>query len=337
MKRRPSVAGARTSFDVTEPDIVRRLERRLGRVHARQRLGIEHDHEEHVFGKGLSFFHLENWYSAQKIITAVLTVTGLLARGRRNAWQIAVVDNRIALAQLPRHFHGFTILQISDMHADMNPGVMSRLVELLPSLRYDICVLTGDFRGRTYGPFGPALSAVARVREHITGPVYGVLGNHDTVRMLPDLEAMGIVMLLNESVAIRAGDEPIYLAGIDDAHYYEADNLEKAAAGIPRDACAILLSHTPEIYRHAAHADFSLLLTGHTHGGQMCLPGSIPILLDAAIPRRLGAGLWRYHSLIGYTSVGVGSSIVPVRFNCPPEITLHRLECPDESEPSGGQ
>jgi predicted MPP superfamily phosphohydrolase len=88
---------------------------------------------------------------------------------------------------------------------------------------------------------------------------------------------------------------------------------------------SVLLSHTPEIYRQAAHADFNLLLSGHTHGGQICLPGSIPIILDAVLPRRMGAGAWQYHNMTGYTSVGAGSSVVPVRLNCPPEITLHCL------------
>ena len=94
---------------------------------------------------------------------------------------------------------------------------------------------------------------------------------------------------------------------------------------IPDGEFSILLSHTPEIYRQAAHADFDLLLSGHTHGGQICLPGAIPITLDSALPRRMGSGSWRYRRMVGYTSVGVGSCIVAVRINCPPEITLHQL------------
>ena len=89
----------------------------------------------------------------------------------------------------------------------------------------------------------------------------------------------------------------------------------------------MLLSHTPEIYRHAAHAGFDLLLAGHTHGGQICLPGSIPLTLDSRLPRRMGSGLWKYQRMVGYTSVGVGSSIVAIRLNCLPEITLHHLHC----------
>ena len=202
-----------------------------------------------------------------------------------------------------------------------------RLAELVPDMSYDICVLTGDFRGATFGPFDAALEGLAHVRASLNRAVFAVLGNHDTIRMVPELEDMGIRMLLNEFEALVRGDNRIYLAGIDDAHYYRVDNIEKAAAEIPPGAFSILLSHTPEIYRQAAHAGFDLLLSGHTHGGQICLPGSIPITLDSVLPRRMGSGPWSYGGMAGYTSVGVGSSIVPVRINCPPEITLHRLRC----------
>lgn len=306
-------------------DILSYLELRLGPIHARQRLGIETDHEAQVFGQGLNFLHVENWYSIHSVIRNVLRLAGLYGRGLRNAERVELRHNGVKLAHLPSSFDGFCILHISDMHADMNPGAMSRVIELVEGVHYDICVLTGDFRGKTFGPFDAALEGVARVRSHLTGPVYGVLGNHDTIRMVPALELMGVRILLNEWEAITRGDESIYLAGIDDAHFYRVDNIEKAAAGIPAGACSILLSHTPEIYRQAAHAGFCLLLSGHTHGGQICLPGSIPITLDSALPRSLGSGAWKHHDMIGYTSVGAGSSIVPVRINCNPEITLHRL------------
>jgi len=132
-------------------------------------------------------------------------------------------------------------------------------------------------------------------------------------------------MLLNEAVAIERGGKRIHLAGIDDAHFYRVDNIEKAVSGIPPGEFSILLSHTPEVYREAAHAGFDLMLSGHTHGGQICLPGGIPLQLNAVVPLRMGAGGWRHHSMTGYTSVGVGTSVVPVRFNCRPEVTLHHL------------
>ena len=306
-------------------DILARLEQRLGRLHARQRLGIECDHEAQIFGQGLTLLHLENWYSAQSLIRAALKLSGLYWRARRNAERIIVKQNEVRSKDLPLRFDGFTILHISDMHVDMNEAAMRRLIELVGELRYDLCVLTGDFRGKTFGPFEAALDGVGRVRAHLRGPIYGVLGNHDTIQMVPGLEAMGMRILINECEVISRDDEQIFLAGVDDAHFYRMDNIEKASLQIPDRAFSILLSHTPEIYRQAAHAQFSLMLSGHTHGGQICLPGSIPITLESALPRRMGAGAWQYQNMMGYTSVGAGSSVVPVRLNCPPEITLHCL------------
>ncbi len=310
-----------------DEDVSAKLEQRLGRIYARQRLGIETDHEAQMFGQGLNFFHIENWYSVHSVIRNALRLAGLYGRGTRNAAAVEVRDNPVRLKTLPARFDGYCILHISDMHADMSEAAMQRVIELLPGLRYDICVLTGDFRGKTYGAFEECLAGVARVRSYLKGPVYGVLGNHDTIRMVPGLEAMGVRMLLNETDAIVRGDYALYVAGIDDAHFYRVDNIEKAAAQIPHGACSVLLSHTPEIYRQAAHAGFSLLLGGHTHGGQICLPGAVPITLDSVLPRSMGAGAWQYREMAGYTSVGAGSSIVAVRINCPPEITLHRLVC----------
>ena len=308
-----------------EADVLNALERRLGKIHARQRLGIETDHEAQVFGQGINFFHIENWYSFHTVIRTVLRLTGLYRRGLRNAESVQVRHNNLRFASLPSAFDGFTVLQISDTHVESSQGALHHLETILPGLKYDLCVLTGDYRGPTFGHYDAALTGMQQLRSHLAGPVYAVLGNHDTIRMVPGLEAMGIRMLLNECETISRGDEKIYLAGIDDAHYFRVDNIEKAAADIPDDGFSILLSHTPEIYRQAAHAGFDIVLSGHTHGGQICLPGSIPITLDSVLPRYMGSGSWRYGKLCGYTSVGVGCSVVPVRLNCPPEITLHHL------------
>lgn len=312
---------------VSEEEVYGFLEGRLGRLHARQRLGIETEHEAQVFGQGLNFFHIENWYSIHAVIRSVLRVSGLYGRGHRNAHDVHVRHNPVRFSRLPRAFDGFTILHISDLHADISQGAMQRLIPLLSSLEYDLCVLTGDFRGRTFGPFAKALEATKRVCAHLRGPVFGVLGNHDTIRMVPALEAIGIRMLLNECVAIERGESRLHLAGIDDAHFFRVDNIAKAGDPIPDGEFAVLLSHTPEVFRQAAHAEFDLMLSGHTHGGQICLPGGIPITLDSNLPRRFGAGAWVHEGMAGYTSVGAGSSIVAVRFNCPPEITLHHLNC----------
>jgi hypothetical protein len=308
-----------------DDQISSRLEARLGKIHMRQRLGIEKDHEAQAFGQGLTFFHIENFLYSRALIETVLRFTGMYRRGWLNAGRVRILTNEVASDRLPDDFDGFTILQLTDLHADRSAHAISAVEDLIDGLDYDICVWTGDYRGDTFGDFRPCLEALVSLRKKITKDVYAVLGNHDSILMVPDLEAMGVRMLLNETVVLSRNDARIFLAGVDDAHFYRVDNLEKAAMDIPDDAYSILLSHTPEIYRQAAHAGFDLLLCGHTHGGQICLPGGFPVTLDADLPRRLGKGAWDYAGMRGYTSAGAGASIVPARFNCPPEITLHRL------------
>ena len=301
------------------------LEPRLGRLHIRQRLGLERDYEAQVFRRGTHFFHLENWYSVHSLIRWSLRLAGLHGRGRRNALDIRVCEHEVTLANLPAAFDGYTVLQLSDLHVDLTPEFVPALIAAVRGVDYDLCVLTGDYRARTFGPFAATLDGLRQLRAHLNGDVYSVLGNHDTIRLVPGMEAIGYRVLLNESVRLDRDGAAIYLAGIDDAHYYRMENFHRAAHDIPGGAVSVLLSHTPEAYRHAAHADFSLMLCGHTHGGQICLPGGVPVLTDADSPRVFARGPWHYHGMRGYTSAGAGSCIVDVRLNCPAEITLHRL------------
>lgn len=299
---------------------------RIGAAHVNARLEIETHHDHQLFGQGLLFFNLENWLTAPPIVRAGLKLTGLYASARRQADFVTVKYNEVTSARLPEAFDGFSILQISDLHVDISENALKHLITFVGNLTYDICVLTGDYRGKTYGPFDRSLEGVAELRAQLHGAIYGVLGNHDSIRMTPAMEAMGIRMLFNECETITRGDEQIYLAGVDDPHFYRTDDIPKVAATIPDGAYSILLSHTPETYAKAASHGFDLMLSGHTHGGQLCLPGGIPIKLEALLPRAMGSGAWRYQGMTGYTSVGVGTSLLPVRLNCPPEVTLHRLK-----------
>jgi uncharacterized protein len=317
------------SLRLRDPDAaLQLLMPRLGQMHAGRRLCVEREHEAKVsgqVGQGSKFLRIKNTSIMQIMIEAILYATGTYWWGRANAAKVQLRRNDVRIPRLPKVFEGFTILHLSDLHADMSAPALERVAELAVGLEYDLCVLTGDYRGRTYGDYKPCIEGVARVRRALRADIYAVLGNHDSGAMVPDLEALGIRVLLNESVAIVRDAASIYLAGVDDAHFYHTDDIEKAAAHIPEGRIKILLSHTPEIYRQAAHAGFDLMLSGHTHGGQICLPGGFPILLEADLPRTFGAGAWRHAAMAGYTSVGAGSSLVPVRFNNRPEITLHRL------------
>lgn len=301
------------------------LKARIGRLHLKQRLGIERDSETRVFGQGLNFFHIENWYSVHSLIRNGLRVTGLYERGRRNGLAIGIRHHEVRVRDLPEGLDGYSILQLSDVHLDMNGDITAAIIGAAAEADYDLCVITGDFRGLTYGPFDRAVNAAAELMQGLHGPVLAVLGNHDSIQMVPGLEQLGMRVLLNEHVCLQVNEQPLYIAGIDDPHYYCVDNIEKAAEAIPPEATSVLLSHSPEVYRRAAHSDFDLMLCGHTHGGQICLPGGFPLLTNARCSRRYCAGSWQYHDMTGYTSAGTGMSIVDVRFNCPAEITLHHL------------
>jgi len=301
------------------------LRRRVGRLHLWQRQGIQREHVDQIFGRGRNFFHIENWYSIHTFMRLALRLVGLYARGRRNAADIRTTHNRVVIPRLPAAFQGFRLLQLSDIHLDMDADILRAITQRIAEADYDLCVITGDFRARTYGDSQPTVDAMAGLRKYIHQPVYAVLGNHDFIEMVPSLEALDVRVLLNESVVIERDGDIIHMAGTDDPHYYRADNLEKAADSIPEDQVAILLTHSPEIYRHAAYAGFDLMLCGHTHGGQICLPGGIALTYNAHCPRALGRGAWSWRGLQGYTSAGAGSCVVPVRFNCPPEIAVHQL------------
>lgn len=317
-------ARARTPGD--DDELLRyRLGLRMGPVHARQRLGIEQEAEARVFGKEGRSFHLENLYTAPALIRTCLRLVGLFGRGQRNSRRLRTVHNEFRMGDLPAAFDGFRILHLTDLHVDMDAANLQAVIDQIAPLDYDLCVLTGDYRCLTWGPIDEALAGMAKLRQAIQGEPLAVLGNHDSIRMLPGLEDMGYRVLLNESVAIERKGERLFIAGVDDPHFYKVHNLQRAGDEIPGGAASVLLSHSPEIWREASHAGFDVYLCGHTHGGQICLPGGIPVTLDADCPRALGRGHWRRGQMQGYTSPGSGTSVVNVRLNCPPEVTLHTL------------
>ena len=303
------------------------LQQRIGKDHLAKRLSLQVDHSAKYFGKGFGRFHWENIDLLPQVLELFLKVSGFLRKGERNAAEYEVVEVDVLIDGLPEPFEGFRILQLSDIHIDGIPDLGERLIRIIGNLAYDLCVLTGDYRFHTFGNYEPSLNHMKKLAASIQCQhgILGILGNHDFVEMVPDLESCGIRMLLNEATTIERGGSIIHILGLDDAHFYGVNELTKAIVGLHADEIKLLLVHSPEIIPEAACAGVDYYLCGHTHGGQVCLPGSIPILTNAKCARAFIGGAWKYQNMAGYTSRGTGSSGLAVRFCCPPEITLHRL------------
>ena len=191
---------------------------------------------------------------------------------------------------------------------------------------FDLCVLTGDYRTELHGPIRAVMASLQRLVAGIDSRegFLGVLGNHDDCHMVAPMEAMGIRMLINESVVLTRGGDRLRIVGTDDVHYYYTDQSLHALEAA-RDDFTIALVHSPELFDAAAEAGVDLYLCGHTHGGQVCLPGGIAPVKHLRAGRHLFRGHWRHGGMQGITNAGAGTSGIPVRFNTESEILALRL------------
>lgn len=306
---------------------LRMLRERMGDAHLGARLRGQVDRAQRLHGMGRGGFHFENLSLFTRSIGAILRLSGLDRLGRRNALALTVRERVVTFPGLPAAFDGLRILHLSDLHLDGYPGFGRHIAQAVHGRRFDVAVVTGDFRfhdtGR-YAHISHELEALLPTLACRFG-VYGVLGNHDFVEMVPLLERAGIRLLLNEAVPLCAGEDRLWLVGLDDPHFYGQHDFTQALRSVPPHAPRILLVHSPEVIPEAAAHGFGLYLAGHTHGGQMCLPGGIALYRNAHCRRQHMVGAWRYGQMQGYTSAGTGSSGVFARFFCPPEIIIHEL------------
>lgn len=296
--------------------------------HCLKRKAIELSHLEAWFSQGRGSFHFENFEPPRYVLNFFLDLTRLRSAGERSCLEHEVRHVVVGCPGLPAAFDGFRLLQLSDIHSDGLPGLPAAICGKLKGLEADLCVLTGDYRFEVSGPCHNVYSAMQEIVAAVRSPcgIVGILGNHDFYEEAVALEGMGVHMLINQSVEISRGGESLWIGGVDDPHYYGCDDLDAALTGIPPGAFTVLLVHSPELYREAQARGVGLYICGHTHAGQLCLPLLGPLLLNARCPRKLCAGLWNYKGMAGYTSAGAGSSMVPVRFCCPPEITVIELK-----------
>jgi predicted MPP superfamily phosphohydrolase len=246
----------------------------------------------------------------------VFRALGIYQKGVRNALDIGVNRVSLCLEELPQAFDGYEILFMSDLHLDGLDGLTGRVQRLIDPLETDLCILGGDFRMEMSGPSHEALARMAQVTPtiHARDGIYGILGNHDCLEMIPVLEKQGITVLLNEARPIDRSGSRIWIAGCDDPHHFRCHDLDQAFSEIPPGSFTIFVAHSQEIYREAEGFNAQLYLCGHTHGGQIRIPKLGPVFTHSRAPRHLGYGTWKYGRMAGYTSSGVGVSGVPVRF-----------------------
>lgn len=291
------------------------------RLHIQQQLEVDPESDE------AGPINVQRMVRRMKFFSGILRASGLAARGRSNMLAIERREHTLRLHGLPAPFRGARLLHLSDLHADMDPGTVPALLRALDGWEYDAVVLTGDYRAHTHHGWDEALVLCGQVARALRPglPTFAVLGNHDPLEIVPGLEALGWRVLLNEAAPWRRGEGELWFAGVDDEHTYANADVTRARAAVPAHACAVLLSHTPSTYAAAAQAGFAGFLCGHTHGGQMCLPGGFALLNNGRAPRWTIRGPWKFQNMSGYTSTGVGACRLPARFFCPPEITVHTL------------
>lgn len=261
------------------------------------------------------------------------------ARNVEPGW-IDITRQQMHLARLSSAFHGYRIVQITDLHADqtfMTTERMVNIVNTVNQLQADLIVITGDFVTRYLAGLGNTLATLSNLRAK--DGVFGVLGNHDHpagVEWIRQCLQRGHVQELNNQVhTIQRGDQMLHLVGMDDLWptnqgtpapvWSHLPLLNQLTASLPEEGAAILLVHEPDFADVAAsNKRIDLQLSGHSHGGQVCIPLHGPVFLPA-LSRKYPSGLYHIENMQLYTNRGLGVLELPVRFDCRPEIAVMDL------------
>lgn len=261
-----------------------------------------------------------------KIFAFLLKVTGYYHRGYGNAKTIRVNELTLKFPNLPSAFNGFVILHLSDLHIDSIPGFASILIQKIKGLKFDICLLTGDYRRDISGSFSHILKPLQILSKYTqtSNGTFAVLGNHDSYLMARYEEQSGMELLINESVVIEKDEQKILITGTDDPFNFFTESALLCFETKGYDF-KIAMVHTPELAKVASDKKYDLYLCGHTHGGQICLRDGFPLISHQFEGKQFNHGKWNIGKMIGYTSTGAGVSGMPVRFNCPAEVTLITL------------
>ena len=245
-------------------------------------------------------------------------ITLVLGYGVVESWRVRLERVVVRYQSLPPAARGLTILQISDLHSRANLRRNREVAEMLSGLSADLLVITGDFR-QAGGSADVALQGASIVVDAVRGrmPVYAVSGNHDLQPMMGQLSQKGIVVLDNAAESIRPG---VWLAGWN-PYVRGHPSLDAVLGRVPNDSFVILLAHSPDVVLGSASARAGLILCGHTHGGQMRLPGCRPWLTLTRLGTKYFHGLYPWGAGFLHINPGIGTTMIPLRVYASPEIT----------------
>jgi predicted MPP superfamily phosphohydrolase len=250
------------------------------------------------------------------VLGRLFAFTPWYTRGVRNALDLELTRLDLKVAGLPAAFDGYRILHVSDSHLDVLPAVTDVAARLLDGIEVDLLAITGDVHGRERHALSQSVEPLKRA---LAGVVVrdrrlAVLGNHDPVEMIEALEGLGVETLVNRTTTLSRGGAVLHVTGLDDVHNFYSP-AARVALDQQVDGCRIALVHSAEVADHAAEAGCALYLCGHTHAGQVCLPGGRMVFSQLVRCRHAASGVWREGAMVGYTSPGLGVSPPPLRYN----------------------
>jgi uncharacterized protein len=231
----------------------------------------------------------------------------------------------VRLERLPKKLDGFRVIHLSDIHHSPFTGLdhIERTIKIANRLRPDMFVLTGDYVSHEKKYIAPVAEALGKLEAEFG--TYACLGNHDhwtdPALVTRKFEAAGIRMLVNEGFRLEARDASFWLAGVDD-HMVGKTDLAAALKGSFPDELKLLLAHNPLIFRQSVRNRVDLTLSGHTHGGQVRIRDKEKKILPR---RKLTNGLHERKGSQIYITRGIGTVVLPVRYQCPPEISFLEL------------
>jgi len=233
----------------------------------------------------------------------------------------------IKLKRLPKKLEGFRLVHLSDIHHSpfTNLEHITRAVRAANRLKPDMFVLTGDYVSHEPEYIEPVAEVLGKLEAEFG--TFACLGNHDhwtdAALVTDSFRRARINVLINEGFRFSARDASVWLCGVDDYMVGKTD-LRAALRGSFPDEMKLLLAHNPVILRQAARFEVDLILSGHTHGGQVKLRDEDKRILP---PRRLKNGLHQRRDSQIYITRGIGTVVLPIRYQCPPEISLIELQC----------